>query len=40
VLENPRRLRKWGRLRLYRAWFFGMFKSFKAGKKQAYEKVR
>jgi len=40
VVENPRRLRKWGRLRLYRAWFVGMFKSFKAGKKQAYEKVR
>jgi len=40
VVENPRRLRKWGRLRLYRAWFIGMFKSFKAGKKQAYEKVR
>jgi len=40
VVENPRRLQKWGRLRLYRAWFIGMFKSFKAGKKQAYEKVR
>jgi len=40
VFENPRRLQKWGRLRLYRAWFVGMFKSFKAGKKQAYEKVR
>jgi len=40
VVENPRRLQKWGRLRLYRAWFVGMFKSFKAGKKQAYEKVR
>jgi len=40
VVENPRRLQKWGRLRLYRAWFTGMFKSFKAGKKQAYEKVR
>jgi glycosyltransferase involved in cell wall biosynthesis len=40
VVENPRRIRKWGRLRLYRAWFTGMFKSFKAGKKQAYEKVR
>jgi len=40
VVENPRRLQKWGRLRLYKAWFIGMFKSFKAGKKQAYEKVR
>jgi glycosyltransferase involved in cell wall biosynthesis len=40
VFENPRRLRQWGRLRLYRAWFTGMFRSFKAGKKQKYEKVR
>jgi glycosyltransferase involved in cell wall biosynthesis len=40
VVENPRRLLKWGRLKLYKAWFVGMFKSFKAGKKQAYEKVR
>jgi len=40
VVENPRRLKQWGRLRLYMAWFIGMFKSFKAGKKQAYEKVR
>jgi GT2 family glycosyltransferase len=40
VVENPRRLQKWGRLKLYRAWFIGMFKSFKAGKKQVYEKVR
>jgi len=40
VLENPRRLQKWGRLRLYRAWFVGMFKSFRVGRKQAYEKVR
>lgn len=40
VFENPRRLQKWGRLRLYKAWFTGMFKSFKAGKKQPYEKVR
>jgi len=40
VVENPRRLQKWGRLRLYKAWFVGMFKSFRAGKKQGYEKVR
>ncbi len=40
VLENPRRLREWGRLRLYRTWFTGMFNSFRAGKKQKYEKVR
>ncbi len=40
VFENPRRVRQWGRLRLYRAWFVGMFKSFKVGRKQKYEKVR
>jgi len=40
VVENPRRLKKWGRLRLYKAWFTGMFMSFTAGKKQKYEKVR
>jgi len=40
IFENPRRLRKWGRFRLYKAWFIGMFKSFKAEKKQQYEKVR
>jgi len=40
VVENPRRLRKWGRLRLYWAWFTGMFISFRARKKQRYEKVR
>jgi len=40
VVENPRRLQKWGRLKLYKAWFIGMFKSLKAGKRQAYEKVR
>jgi glycosyltransferase involved in cell wall biosynthesis len=40
VFENPRRLREWGRLRLYKAWFTGMFNSFKAEKKQKYEKVR
>jgi len=40
VIENPRRLQKWGRLRLYKAWFTGMFKSFTSGKKQVYEKVR
>jgi len=40
VFESPRRLQKWGRLRTYEAWFIGMFRSLKAGKKQAYEKVR
>jgi glycosyltransferase len=40
VYENPRRVRQWGRLRLYKAWFVGMFKSFKVGKRQKYEKIR
>ncbi len=40
VLENPRRLQTWGRLRLYKAWFIGMYRSFRAGKRQPYEKVR
>lgn len=40
VVENPRRLQKWGRLRLYLTWFTGMATSFMAGKKQRYEKVR
>ena len=40
VVENPRRLRKWGRLRLHTTWFIGMLTSFRVGKKQNYEKVR
>lgn len=40
VWEHPRRVLNWGRLRLYWAWFIGMFNSFSAGKKQSYEKVR
>jgi len=40
VVENPRRLRKWGRLRLHTAWFTGMLTSFRAGRKQSYERVR
>jgi glycosyltransferase involved in cell wall biosynthesis len=40
VLENPRRLEKWGRLRLYIVWFKGMLTSFWAGKRQSYDKVR
>lgn len=40
VLEHPRRIRTWGRLRLYWSWFVGMFKTFSAGKRQSYEKVR
>jgi glycosyltransferase involved in cell wall biosynthesis len=40
VLENPRRLKKWGRLRLYSVWFRGMLTSFWTGKRQRYDKVR
>lgn len=40
VNEDPRRIRRWGRLRLYLTWFFGTLRSFKANGKQAYEKVR
>jgi len=40
VVENPRRLQNWGRLRLYTAWTIGMIKSFIVGKRQSYEKVR
>jgi len=40
VFENPRRLQKWGRLRLYLAWLTGMLTSFRTGKRQRYEKIR
>ncbi len=40
VVENPRRLQKWGRVRLYMAWLIGMWTSFRAGKNATYEKVR
>ncbi len=40
VIEHPRRLRRWGRLRLYLAWLTGSLRSFRAGKRQAYEKIR
>jgi glycosyltransferase involved in cell wall biosynthesis len=40
VLENSRRIKKWGKLKLYMSWLFGTFKSFKIWKKQVYEKVR
>jgi len=40
VLEHPRRVRRWGRLRLYWSWFTGMFNSYSAGKRQSYERVR
>lgn len=40
VYENPRRVRQWGRLRLYKAWCLGTFKSFRTGERQKYEKIR
>jgi glycosyltransferase involved in cell wall biosynthesis len=40
VLENSRRIKQWGKLKLYMSWFIGTFKSFKIWKKQVYEKVR
>jgi len=40
VAENPRRLQRWGRLRLYITWFVGMWTSFKVGKNKRYEKIR
>jgi glycosyltransferase involved in cell wall biosynthesis len=40
VTEYPRRIQRWGRLRLYMTWFNGTLRSFKVPKKQIYEKVR
>jgi len=40
VLENSRRIKKWGKLKLYMSWFIGTFKSFRIWEKQTYEKVR
>lgn len=40
VVEHPRRIKKWGKLRLYAAWTMGMLRSFSAEKRQPYEKVR
>jgi glycosyltransferase involved in cell wall biosynthesis len=40
VLENSRRIKKWGKLKLYMSWLIGTFKSFKIWEKQTYEKVR
>lgn len=40
VVENSRRIREWGRLRLYLTWLIGTIGSFKAGGNQVYEKVR
>ncbi len=40
VTEHPRRIQKWGRLKLYTTWLNGTLQSFKAREKQTYEKVR
>jgi glycosyltransferase involved in cell wall biosynthesis len=40
VIEHPRRIQKWGRLKLYTTWSKGTISSFKVRKKQTYEKVR
>ncbi len=40
VLENSRRIKQWGKLKLYMSWLFGTFKSFKIWEKQVYAKVR
>jgi glycosyltransferase involved in cell wall biosynthesis len=40
VTENPRRILKWGKIKLYITWFIGMLTSFRVQKKQKYEKVR
>ena len=40
VIEGPRRVRKWGRLKLYGTWFLGTIRSFKPNEKRVYEKVR
>jgi len=39
VLEDPRRLRRWGRLRLYLTWFLGTLRSFSSSLQRTYEKV-
>jgi hypothetical protein len=40
VMEHPRRIRKWGRLKVYTTWLYGTLQSFKVREKQTYEKVR
>ena len=40
VLESPRRIREWGRMKLYLTWLVGTFSSFKVWDNQTYEKVR
>lgn len=40
VVEHPRRIQKWGRLKLHTTWFKGTLQSFKVREKQRYAKVR
>lgn len=40
VVEHPRRIQKWGKLKLYTTWLNGTLRSFKVREKQIYEKVR
>jgi len=40
VFESARRIRTWGKLKLFMTWLFGTFRSFRVSKKQEYEKVR
>jgi len=40
VSESPRRIREWGRLKLYVTWLIGTYSSFKVPAKQIYEKIR
>ncbi|UCE15891.1 MAG: hypothetical protein JSV12_08545, partial [Candidatus Bathyarchaeota archaeon] len=40
VWESPRRIREWGRLKLYVTWLIGTYSSFKIWGKQMYEQVR
>jgi len=40
VMEHPRRIQEWGRLKLHTTWLNGTLRSFKVHEKQTYEKVR
>jgi glycosyltransferase involved in cell wall biosynthesis len=40
VFESARRIRTWGKLKLYIIWLIGTFRSFNVSKNQEYEKVR
>lgn len=40
VMEHPRRIKNWGRLKLYMTWLNGTLRSFQILDNQIYEKVR